>query len=130
MTIFAPCAAIPRSTARPMPLPPPVTTATRPSSSPILVSSRLTLGIIWFPSVMSDARTGIEDDLLDAAVIADPHPVLGALRERDPVHWSETHRAWLVSRYDDVAFVLTDPRFSAERVGAALGAMSPERRRS
>jgi cytochrome P450 len=40
---------------------------------------------------------------------ADPHPVYRRLRETDPVH--RTDLGWFVSRYDDAAAVLGDPRF-------------------
>jgi hypothetical protein len=38
-----------------------------------------------------------------------------ALREQDPVHWSDLMEAWVLTRYDDVLFALRDPRFSADR---------------
>jgi len=48
-------------------------------------------------------------------VIADPYPHYRRLREADPVHWSDLLDAWVLTRYDDVSFVLTDRRFSANR---------------
>ena len=45
-------------------------------------------------------RIALADDLLAEDVNADPYPYLAALREHDPVHYSERHRAWLVTRYD------------------------------
>lgn len=55
-------------------------------------------------------------DLLLAASRQDPHPVYDALREQDPVHWSERLGMWIVTRYDDVSRVLTGRReFSVER---------------
>src|SRR5579862_4458695 len=77
---------------------------------------------------MSPSDVPLIDDLLSPAVLADPHPFFAALRERDPVHWSEVHRAWIVSRYDDVAAALIDARFSSERVGPALGALDAPQR--
>ena len=48
----------------------------------------------------------------------DPYPYFAELREADPVHWSERHQAWLVTRYDDVTAVLMDwKHLSSERVG-------------
>jgi cytochrome P450 len=55
-------------------------------------------------------------DLLEPALVADPHPHLRALREHDPVHWSDAHRAWLVLRHDDVIAGFRDPAFSSEGV--------------
>src|SRR3990170_2844589 len=48
-------------------------------------------------------------------VHANPYPVYHRLRAEDPVHWSALMEAWIITRYEDVAFVLTDPRFSADR---------------
>lgn len=70
----------------------------------------------------------LQDDLLAAEVNADPHPVLAALRRQDPVHWSEAHNAWLVTRYDDVSAAFMDKRLSSDRVQPLLDAMSSERR--
>lgn len=47
---------------------------------------------------------------------ADPYPVYHRLRATDPIHWDEHLRAWIVTRYRDVAAALHDPRFSADRV--------------
>ncbi len=48
-------------------------------------------------------------------VHANPYPMYHQLRAEDPVHWSALMEAWILSRYDDVVLVLTDPRFSADR---------------
>lgn len=45
--------------------------------------------------------------------LADPFPSYRELREQDPVHWSETLGHWVLTRYEDVSFVLKDERFSA-----------------
>jgi pimeloyl-[acyl-carrier protein] synthase len=55
--------------------------------------------------------------LLDPEVRADPYPLYHALRAEDPVHWDPYLHAWVVTRYDDVAAVLT--RFSADRTPTA-----------
>jgi cytochrome P450 len=60
----------------------------------------------------------LPDDLLSPEAIQDPHPLMRRLRERDPVHWSSTHNAWLISRYDDVQAAYVEPRLSCERVQA------------
>ena len=72
--------------------------------------------------------TMLKDDLLDPEVNHDPYPFLARLREEDPVHYSEPHRAWLVTRYDDVVAAFGDKRLSSDRVRPLLNAMSPERR--
>ncbi|HLB49024.1 MAG TPA: cytochrome P450 [Anaerolineales bacterium] len=45
-------------------------------------------------------------------VRADPYPFYTALRSEDPVHWDEPMGFWALTRYDDVASVFNDPRFS------------------
>jgi len=72
--------------------------------------------------------TMLKDDLLDPEVNHDPYPFLARLREEDPVHYSEPHRAWLVTRYDDVVAAFGDKRLSSDRVRPLLNAMSPEKR--
>jgi cytochrome P450 len=68
--------------------------------------------------------------LLDPAVLADPHPLYHRLRREDPVHWDPYLHSWVVTRYDDVVRVLRD--FSADRTPTAeqltsmdLSAMNP-----
>ncbi len=53
--------------------------------------------------------------------LADPFPSYRELREQDPVHWSEALGHWVLTRYEDVSFVLKDERFSAAN-------RSPQRR--
>ena len=54
-------------------------------------------------------------DLLAPTVVANPHPAFARLREEDPVHWSKRHRAWVLTRYDDVAAFFGDSRLSSDR---------------
>ena len=54
-------------------------------------------------------------DLLAPEVVADPHPTFAQLRQQDPVHWSERHRAWVLTRYDDVSAAFRDRRLSSDR---------------
>jgi cytochrome P450 len=54
-------------------------------------------------------------DLLAPEVVADPHPTFAKLRKQDPVHWSERHRAWVLTRYDDVSAAFRDLRLSSDR---------------
>ncbi|MBI2964452.1 MAG: cytochrome P450 [Deltaproteobacteria bacterium] len=65
----------------------------------------------------------IEDcDFLRPELIDDPHPYLHRLRREDPVHWSAVHRAWVLTRYDDVAAAFLDERLSSERTASLLPA--------
>jgi cytochrome P450 len=58
----------------------------------------------------------LADDLLTPAASADPYPLLAELREHAPVHWSEAHRAWLVTRYQDNGTAFADRALSNDRV--------------
>ena len=48
-----------------------------------------------------------------------PYPFYRELRESNPVCWDPSLQAWIVTRYEDVAMVLHDSRFSANRIDAA-----------
>jgi cytochrome P450 len=54
-------------------------------------------------------------DLVRPDILANPYPVFQRLRWEDPIHADPGGQGWIISRYDDVATVLTDRRFSAER---------------
>ena len=41
----------------------------------------------------------------------DPYPQLHRLRSMDPVHWSYGANCWVLTRYEDIKFVLAEPRF-------------------
>jgi len=45
----------------------------------------------------------------------DPYPTYHALRAADPVHRSPFMDMWILTRYDDIALVLRDQRFLADR---------------
>jgi cytochrome P450 len=65
----------------------------------------------------------------------DPHPLLAALREREPVSWLPALEGWLVTRYDLAVhvmrdaetFTVEDPRFStAQVVGPSMLSLDGE----
>ena len=60
-------------------------------------------------------------DLLTREALQDPHPIFTWLRENDPVHWSERHHSWIVTRYDDVAELFFRPEISSDRVRPLIG---------
>jgi cytochrome P450 len=64
----------------------------------------------------------LADDLLDPVAGQDPYPVLARLREHDPVHWSEPHRAGLVTRYAEVSAAFQNKALSNDRVRPLLAA--------
>lgn len=49
-------------------------------------------------------------DVDDPAFIADPYPVLSALREATPIFWNPRSEQWMLTRFDDVASTLRDRR--------------------
>lgn len=77
-----------------------------------------------FPAVRADL------DLKSPAVARDPYPAFTWLRDRDPVHWSESLGAWVVTRYADVLDIWNHPDlFSSDRfrkVGAEFASQRPE----
>src|SRR6266508_1155485 len=54
---------------------------------------------------------------MDPEFIADPYPTYHRLRVQDPVHHSPLG-FWVLTRYEDVAAVLRDPRFAKEAIAA------------
>ena len=65
------------------------------------------------------------DDLLfnpmDPAFVADPYPTYRRLRAEDPVHQSPLG-FWVLTRYEDVAAALRDPRLAKEAIPAFVAA--------
>jgi cytochrome P450 len=57
----------------------------------------------------------LQDDLYREDVLSDPFAYYGRLRDEDPVHWNADYKTWLVTRYDDVGWLLRHPElFSSE----------------
>jgi cytochrome P450 len=54
--------------------------------------------------------------LFSAAAVQDPYPYYKALRECDPVHWSEIAQAWYFTRYKDVFELQDRPDLSVDRI--------------
>lgn len=65
-------------------------------------------------------------DLLTTEAVQDPYPLLAKLRDEDPLHWSTTHRAWLVTRHADVDAGFRDPRLSSDRITGYFNHLSRE----
>ena len=55
-------------------------------------------------------------DLTAPDVDANPHPLFHALRAVGPVHWSDTHRAWLVVSHEAVNAGFRASWLSSERI--------------
>ena len=56
------------------------------------------------------------DDLMSPRVNADPWGYYGRLRERDPVHWNPLFKTWIVTRYDDVKWVLSHHELFSSKI--------------
>ncbi len=46
------------------------------------------------------------DDLFAPEVIADPYAYFGRLRETDPIHWNARSELWIVTRYEDLVWLV------------------------
>ena len=51
--------------------------------------------------------------LTDPEFLEDPYPVYRRMRQRDPVYWSDTLGAWVLTRYDDVLAAVRNPAMSS-----------------
>jgi cytochrome P450 len=55
-------------------------------------------------------------DLKSWRNVQDPFPLYAWLRDQAPVHWSESLKAWVVTRYADVVEIFNRPEaFSSDR---------------
>ena len=59
-------------------------------------------------------------------ICANPYPAFCELRENDPLHWSEVLGGWVVTRYEDVKWIISDARFSADRIRPFFAHQSAE----
>ncbi len=69
--------------------------------------------------------TGI-DHLCEEA-IERPHQYFGALRDEQPVAWSERHRTWVVTGHPECLAAFKDPALSTDRLDAFTARQTPER---
>jgi cytochrome P450 len=53
--------------------------------------------------------------MMTEAFVLDPIPVIARLREEDPVHFMPFGNFWMVTRYDDVRRLFTDPDVTNDR---------------
>ncbi len=57
---------------------------------------------------MTTTPTAVEYDMFDRDIYASPYPVYRRLRDEAPLYYNAEHDFYAVSRFDDVARVLTD----------------------
>ena len=71
---------------------------------------------------MADARaTPLHFNPVDPEFVRNPYPTYHRLRAEDPVHQSPLG-FWVLTRYEDVATALRDPRFAKEAIAAVVAA--------
>lgn len=70
----------------------------------------------------------LQFDPTDRKVINNPFPILARLQREAPIHWSDTARCWIVTRYEDCKSVLMDKRFSSERMKPFFESLGAEQR--
>ena len=59
-----------------------------------------------------------KDDFMTPEALADPESYFGRLREEDPIHWNETKKMWILTRYEDVVWAARQPQlFSSDKLG-------------
>jgi cytochrome P450 len=67
-------------------------------------------------------------DLLTPEAVSDPYAAFGEWRESGPVVWSDSHRAWLITRYSGVRAGFSDAeRLSSDRLTPYWRRLPPKR---
>ena len=69
------------------------------------------------------AERPVAFDPLEDGFIDSPYEQYARLRRTDPVHWSELLHGWVLTRYEDAATILRDPRISSDIDQAAPSPM-------
>ncbi|HEX5479074.1 MAG TPA: cytochrome P450 [Dehalococcoidia bacterium] len=57
----------------------------------------------------------------DPGFAENPHPALDLLRERDPIHWDDAFKRWVMTRHDDIDALLRDRSLSSDPRNAGEG---------
>ena len=76
---------------------------------------------------MTSSSTLIYDPA-DPAVRRNPFPLYARLQDEDPVHWSPSLRAWVLTRYDDVRQMMLSDTLSPDRLRPFYAQLQGERR--
>src|SRR5579862_7999332 len=76
------------------------------------------------------SMSNLDQSLVSPSFLYDPYPTLALLREKDPVHWSDSIGGWVVTRYDDIIPTFRDVcRYSNEgRLARAVEYLPAETR--
>jgi cytochrome P450 len=76
-----------------------------------------------------DQATGMGPyDLVASEAAFHAHPLIHRMRAEAPVYWSPQLNAWVVTRYDDIAQALKDPRLTAGSMVGQLDMLPEEPR--
>ena len=83
---------------------------------------------------MKSASPGMpvfDENLMCDFAVRDPYGYFAELRENDPIHWNPKHKAWIITRYDDVTATIKNPHLTASRIepfrqAVSKSANSPE----
>ncbi len=77
---------------------------------------------------MSNAAESLDFPFADPTLLQDSQflPRLAAVREADPVFWSDLQHGWLLTRHEDVVAAFGDPRWSAKRLHVAQFGAIPQ----
>lgn len=70
----------------------------------------------------------LQFDPTNTNVINNPFPLFARLQQEAPVHWSDTARGWVVTRFQDCKSILLDKRFSSERMRPFFESLGEEQR--
>src|SRR5262245_20855394 len=65
--------------------------------------------------------TGAELTALDPAFRTNPYPAFARLREREPMHYDDVIKRWVLTRQDDIASLLRDRTMSVDPLKANPG---------
>lgn len=89
------------------------------------------------PMLFRKSKHTCPDPKLDALLVSpqmmvDPYPIYRRLREEQPVFWSDTWNAWVVSRFADVAASLKDKEnlSNENRQGLLFAGLTDDERQS
>jgi cytochrome P450 len=67
---------------------------------------------------MNKPVTAMPTDMLAPEALVNPECYFGRLREKDPIHWNEQRKMWIITRYEDVIWVCRQPHlFSSDKLG-------------
>jgi cytochrome P450 len=71
------------------------------------------------------------DDLRAPEALRDPHPFFHRLRAHDPVHWSESAHAWILTGHAEVSSAFHDgDRLSSDRMTPLEARLAPDEKRA